>query len=399
MMQGSGTVLVTDGEQRAALAVVRSLGRAGYNVCACSSRGRSLAGASRYCRREARVADALKDPLAFLADVIALVRTWRVDVLIPVSEAALLSILPAREHFGATRIPFADADTFGRVSDKELVLRAAPHCGIGVPEQWILASPKAHAGLDPDALAFPLVIKPSRSIEERDGRRSKLTVRYAADQRQLSAQLRRVDASAYPLLLQRRVRGPGVGVFLLLWGGRTIAVFSHRRIREKPPSGGVSVYRESIPADPTLVERSRTLLEHFGWQGVAMVEYKLDEASGVPYLMEINGRFWGSLQLAIDAGVDFPALLLSAAAGKTPQPVLQYRTGLRSRWWWGDVDHLLARLRLTSNQLESPGNGGGKLQALRDFLVLWRPGDRNEVLRLKDPRPFFRETIDWFRGR
>lgn len=398
-MQGSGTVLVTDGEQRAALAIVRSLGRAGYNVCACSARGRSLAGASRHCRREARVADALADPRTFLADVMALVRTWSVDILIPVSEAALLSILPARERFEATRIPFADADTFGRVSDKELVLRAAPHFGIGVPEQWTLACPEAHIGLDPDALAFPLVIKPSRSIEERDGQRSKVSVRYAADQRQLQMQVAELDASAYPLLLQRRVRGPGVGVFLLLWDGRTVAVFSHRRIREKPPSGGVSVYRESIPADPALVERSRALLEHFGWQGVAMVEYKLDEVSGVPYLMEINGRFWGSLQLAIDAGVDFPSLLLSAAAGESPEPVLQYRTGLRSRWWWGDVDHLLARLRTTSNQLESRGNGGGKLRAVRDFLVLWRPGDRNEVLRLNDPGPFLRETIDWFRGR
>lgn len=329
----------------------------------------------------------------------SLVRAWDVDVLIPISEAALLSILPARERFGATRIPFADVDTFRRVSDKELVLRTAPRFGIRVPEQWTLACPDAMAGVRPDALAFPLVIKPSRSVADRDGRRAKLSVRYAADRRQLNAQLARIDLGAYPLLLQRHVRGPGVGVFLLLWDGRTVAVFSHRRIREKPPSGGVSVYRESIPADPALVERSRALLEHFGWQGVAMVEYKLDEASGVPYLMEINGRFWGSLQLSIDAGVDFPTLLLSAAAGQSPPPVLRYRTGVRSRWWWGDVDHLLARLRRTSDQFESPADGGGRLRALRDFLVLWRPGDRNEVLRLDDPRPFVRETIDWFKGR
>ncbi len=398
MTETPRTVLVTDGEQRAALAVVRSLGRAGYRVCACSSRGRSIAGASRHCRREAKVSDALTDPNSFVADVASLVRAWDVEVLIPISEAALLAILSAREHFGATQIPFADADTFRRVSDKELVLRTAPRLGIGVPEQWTVACREAWNSINPDTLAFPLVIKPSRSIAEREGRRAKLTVRYAADQRQLDAQLVRIDASAYPLLLQRRLRGPGVGVFLLLWEGKTIAVFSHRRIREKPPSGGVSVYRESIPADPSLVERSRALLEHFGWKGVAMVEYKLDEVSGVPYLMEINGRFWGSLQLALDAGVNFPALLLSAAAGQRPTPVLQYRTGLRSRWWWGDVDHLLARLR-ASDQSESPADTGGKLRAVRDFLVLWRPGDRNEVLRMDDPQPFLRETIDWFRGR
>ena len=399
MRETSRTVLVTDGEQRAALAIVRSLGRAGYRVCACSTRGRSIAGASRYCRREAKVADALADPQSFVSDVTSLARAWDVDVVIPISEAALLSILPARERFGAVQIPFADVDTFRRVSDKELVLRTAPRFGIGVPEQWTLACPEASAGISLEALAFPLVIKPSRSIAEQDGRRGKLTVRYAADRLELDAQLARIDASAYPLLLQRRLAGPGVGVFLLLWDGKTVAAFSHRRIREKPPSGGVSVYRESIPADPALVERSRALLEHFGWQGVAMVEYKVDEASGVPYLMEINGRFWGSLQLAVDAGVDFPTLLLSAAAGHSPAPVLHYRTGLRSRWWWGDVDHLLARLRAPSDRSGSPSDNGGRLRAVRDFFVLWRPGDRNEVLRLDDPQPFFRETIEWLKGR
>lgn len=392
------TVLVTDGEQRATLALARSLGRAGYRVYACSSRGRSIAGASRYCSGEAKVSDALTEPVAFLADVTSLVRAWGVNVLIPVSEAALLSILPARERFDAVQIPFADAETFRQVSDKELVLRTAPRFGIRVPEQWTLTCPDALAAVSP-VLAFPLVIKPSRSIGEHEGRRGKLTVRYAADQRELNARLADLDAGAYPVLLQRRVEGQGVGVFLLLWEGRTIAVFSHRRIREKPPSGGVSVYRESIPADPTLVERSRALLEHFGWRGVAMVEYKRDEVSGEPYLMEINGRFWGSLQLAVDTGVDFPVLLLSAAAGRDPTPVLEYRTGVRSRWWWGDVDHLLARMREPSPRLETRANGGGKVRAVRDFLTLWRPGDRNEVLRLNDPRPFLRETLDWFKGR
>lgn len=392
----SQTVLVTDGEQRAALAIVRSLGRAGYRVHTCSTRSPSLAGASRYCRNEAKVTDALTNPAGFVADVRTLAGAWGANVLIPVTDAALLAILPARDRFSGVRIPFPDFATFRRASDKRLVLEAAPRFGIGVPEQWIVSCRDAVSGLSADAFVFPLVIKPSRSVGDRG---IKLDARYAKDPSELEARLAEIDPAAYPLLLQRRVRGPGIGVFLLLWQGEIVAVFSHRRIREKPPSGGISVYRESIPADPSLVARSRALLEHFGWQGVAMVEYKRDEASGVPYLMEINGRFWGSLQLAVDAGVDFPALLLSAAAGQSPAPVLQYRTGLRSRWWWGDVDHLLAELRTSSDGSEPPAHARRKWRALGDFLVLWRPGDRNEVLHLDDPRPFLRETIEWFRGR
>ena len=82
------------------------------------------------------------------------------------------------------------------------------------------------------------------------------------------------------------------------------AVFAHRRLREKPPSGGVSVYRESVAPDPSLVARAAALLAGLGWRGVAMVEMKTDARTGTPYLMEVNGRFWGSLQLAVDAGVD-----------------------------------------------------------------------------------------------
>jgi predicted ATP-grasp superfamily ATP-dependent carboligase len=178
-----------------------------------------------------------------------------------------------------------------------------------------------------------------------------------------------------------------------------VAVCGHRRIRETPPSGGVSVYREAIAPPATLVAQSRALLDQFDWKGVAMVEYKVQESTGTPYLMEINGRFWGSLQLAIDAGVDFPNLLVDSAlgahSGRRPDEI---REGVRSRWEWGDVNHLIARLRRSSTQLALPPGSPGRGDALLDFFH-WRRGDRLEVLRMGDLGPFVRETIDWFRRR
>jgi predicted ATP-grasp superfamily ATP-dependent carboligase len=229
--------------------------------------------------------------------------------------------------------------------------------------------------------------------------RTKLTVRHAADPRELTrvlTELAEAGDAAFPLLVQQRIVGPGVGIFLLLWEGRVLATFAHRRIREKPPSGGVSVYRESIAADPQLVARSRALLEHLGWCGVAMVEYKVDERTGTPYLMEVNGRFWGSLQLAVDAGVDFPVLLVAAATGAEPEPVPSYTTGVRLRWWWGDVDHLIARMRRSRTALALPPDAPGRWRALRDFLTIHFGRDREEILRLDDPRPFLRESVQWF---
>jgi predicted ATP-grasp superfamily ATP-dependent carboligase len=393
----SPRVLVTDGEQRAALAVVRSLGTAGHAVHVCSGSCRSIAGASRHATAEHRVTDPLRAPARFAADVATLVHTLEVDVLLPISEAAALALLPIRSELGAATVPFPDFDQFRRISDKATVLRVADEIGLATPRQVVVrfATDSVSAGLP--ATMFPVVLKPARSVVDNDTGRLKLGVWYATSADELATALAALPEAAYPLLLQQRIIGPGIGIFLLMWDGRTQAVFAHRRIREKPVTGGVSVYRESVPPDRGLVERSRALLERFDWQGVAMVEYKVDTATGVAYLMEVNGRFWGSLQLAIDAGVDFPALLVSLACGERPAPVLTYRTGVRSRWWLGDIDHLVQRFRLPRAALPAGTPGRGK--TLLEFLTLWRPGDRGEVFRWHDPRPGLREAALWLRGR
>ena len=389
----SARVLVTDGEQRSALAVVRSLGRAGHLPFVCAETPRSLGGASRHAAGEDLVPSALTEPARFVEAVRSLVRERGIEFILPLTEAAMLALLPVRDTLGAT-IPAPESESFRRISDKGILFEAAREVGIAVPEQRRVSHDDAVEWAEVGELGYPLVLKPARSVA--GGR--KLSVRHAADAAELEMVRRSLAPETYPLLTQRRIIGPGVGIFLLVWEGETRAVFSHRRIREKPPAGGVSVYRESIAADPALVARSRALLDRFDWQGVAMIEYKLDQATGTPYLMEINGRFWGSLQLAVDAGVDFPALLLALARGEQPAPVTGYRAGVRSRWWWGDLDHLLARLLHSDRELALPPDAPGRGRAVLDFLALWRPGDRAEVFRWSDPRPAWRETLNWVRG-
>ena len=129
-----------------------------------------------------------------------------------------------------------------------------------------------------------------------------------------------------------------------------------------------------------------------------MVEYKVDAATGTPYLMEINGRFWGSLQLAIDAGVDFPALLVDCALGAPADVAPTPRPGVRGRWWWGDVDHLLARLRRSPAQLSLPPGAPSRARAALAFLAIG-PAVRDAVLRVSDPVPFVLETVQWLQRR
>lgn len=391
-------ILVTDGTQRSALAVVRSLGRAGHTVFVCSPRVPSLAGASKYSFAEAAVANALDDPAQLVSDVSDLIERWRIDTLIPITEASLLALLPERNALGVC-VPWPEVGVFSAVADKRTLLAEAGSLGIAVPRQVVLGTREDASALDPDTLQYPLVLKPSRSVGEHEGQRVSLGVRHVANAAALRAEIEDLGDAAFPLLLQQRIVGPGIGIFLLTWDGKLLATFAHRRLREKPPSGGVSVYSESVAADAQLVEQSRALLERMHWRGVAMVEFKRESSTGTAYLMEVNGRFWGSLQLAIEAGVDFPALLV-AAAWREPIPgTSAYRVGTRSRWWWGDVDHLLARWRKNADALALPAGAPSRWRATLDFLTFWHPHDHNEVFRMKDPRPFFRETIEWLHRR
>lgn len=386
------SVLVTDGEQRATLAVVRSLGRSGRTVHVASTGGRSLAGASRYAAGDHAVGSPGAAPDRFVDAVAALAVRHGVRWVVPITDAAMLALTRRPEQLSPASVPFPPYEVVTAVGDKRAVLERAERLGLRVPDQVVLADAAAPIG----SLPFPLVGKPSRSVAPEGG-----GVRggafHAANAAELRAHLAGLDHDAWPVLLQRRVVGPGIGVFLLRWDGRTVAAFSHRRLREKPPSGGVSVYRESIAAPPDLLGASEALLQSFGWNGPAMVEYKVDAATGEPYLMEINGRYWGSLQLAIDAGVDFPRLHLEVAEGAVPAPVTTWAVGVRSRWELGDVDHLLAMLTRSRRALALPPEAPGRLAAVFSVLRPWWPGERWEVLRPGDPRPFLREVAGWIR--
>jgi predicted ATP-grasp superfamily ATP-dependent carboligase len=394
------TVIVTDGEQRAALAVVRSLGGAGYRCVVATSSRASIAGGSRFVAQCVMVPDALAKPAEFADAIVALAFEEQAALVLPIAEPALLAILPARSRLLPALVPFPDLATFEAVTDKQRLLAEAGKLGISIPTQVILADASALLSKDLFALDYPIVIKPARSVGEHAGARTKLGVTYASDPEELRRKVSALSVAAFPLLLQQRIVGTGTGIFLLLWDGEVRAQFAHRRLSEKPPSGGISVYRESIALDSELLEHSRALLDGFGWRGVAMVEYKRDSDSGRPFLMEVNGRFWGSLQLAIDAGVDFPRLLVASALGERVEPQFSYRVGVRSRWWWGQVDHIIGRVRPRATAPPLPPGTPSATRALGDLLLgPFRRGDYEEVLRWNDPRPFWNETVRWIGSR
>jgi predicted ATP-grasp superfamily ATP-dependent carboligase len=389
---------VTDGGQRSALAITRSLGRRGISVLVGEEEPECLASRSRYCLRHVTYPSPYRDPEAFQRFLADFVAREGVDVVVPVTDVTTAAIALRRDTlFRHTAVAVPPFDAFDKVSDKASVLEAAARAGIPIPRTHVT---EGLAGLRRIVaqVEYPAVVKPARSKIFTGRGWLATAVHYAASEAELWRLYEHTDyLAAYPSLIQERIVGPGVGLFALFDHGRLLATFAHRRLREKPPSGGVSVLCESVPAESQLREDAKRLLGPLGWHGVAMLEYKRDRGTGDRYLIEVNGRFWGSLQLAVDAGVDFPYLSYQLALGCPPDVPTAYRVGVRNRWLLGDLDHLLSRLLHTRRDLCLPDGAPSRWRTLIDFLTSTRPGIRDQVARGDDPGPFLHELRQYAR--
>ena len=381
-------VLITDGNERAALAVTRALGREQVEVIVGAESQRSLAGSSRYCRQSIVYPSPYQEPERFIATLIEVVRNHRIDALFPVSDIAMHVLGPEKARFESyTHIPAPSAQVFREISDKYRLMQQAVAEGVSIPDTIFVPDGRLDGIID-KIIDFPVVVKPGCSLVKEGSRWTKTSVSYAKSREELMGLYRDEPYLRQPSLIQQRVMGEGQGLFVLMQEGKPLGMFAHRRLRERPPSGGVSVLRESIALPKAMVEAALKLLQRVKWHGVAMVEFKVDAASKRPLLMEINGRFWGSLQLAADAGVNFPFLLLNMAMGQSVSiPENGYRLGVKSRWLLGDLDQLLMRIRKSDRALNLPPDAPSKLQALMSFCRFFERHVCYEVEQIDDLAP------------
>ncbi len=384
-------LLITDGDARAALAATRALGRV-HRVHVCGPGEASLAGVSRFAAAHHRIADPLRAPEAFVRETRALIESEAIDLVLPVTDAATQALIDPSVAFASARIAAAAPAAYAALSDKHRLAQLARAAGLETPRGELARDSQTALALALE-LGFPVVVKPVVSVvRDGAGRLRKPEVVRVEHAEALPDAFERAAAGG-AALVQRCVTGWGEGLSVLRWEGRTLAAFAHRRLREQPPTGGVSVLSESIAVDAERLTRVESLLDASGYAGVAMAEFKSDGRNA--WLIEINARLWGSLQLAIDAGVDFPSLLVDLYAGARPAPVRAYRTGARLRSEIGELDHALAVAR----GRVAAGARAGVLASLAGLLRPAGPGCRWELLRRDDPRPFIRAFGHWLARR
>lgn len=377
------------------LAIIRELGSQGVEVYGVARSPRGVGLFSKWLTKGYLLSG---ERSVQLAGILNIIDEHKIGVLMAISEGDLLWLNQHREAFSGVKLLFPDEQQIRTVLDKAQVYAVAQKAGVPLPRMFTPESPQDARTTN---LRFPVVVKwadPNAVVPllEKAGLPLEKFL-YAYDQNELYAQLKRFEpVGCYPVV-QEFCRGYGLGQMFLMHQGEAALYFQHRRIHEWPPEGGVSTLCEAL--DPglhtDLREKSLALLKALNWDGVAMVEYRHDPLTGQSALMEINGRFWGSLPLAHHAHAPFAwELFRLKALGEKPDASNIYRSGIyRTKFRCAYIIPELKRLFVilfAAHRIQNRSLHFSPFNEILSLLKTWlNPRTRYYVFSLRDPKPFF----------
>lgn len=326
------SLIVTNAHLRNALATVRTLGKRDISVIASSHKSSSSSFFSKYCSHRFRYPNPLINNAAFIERVLKIVKARRPQALFPVGVDTTIPIAFFKQKFlPFVKVPIADYDTVLKAHDKAMTMKIAHDSSIPIPETYFPESVE-EATKYAKKLGYPLVIK------RRKGSGVEKGVRIASSKKDLLRKYKEiekmpcdslVEEQSNPLL-QEYIPGEIRDVCVLYNEGKVRAALTQRRIWTWPPKGGPGLINETID-DPRTKNLALNLMNEIKWHGLAQVEFKLD-AEGKPRLMEINPKFWGTLELSIKAGIDFPFLLYQMLTNGDIKPVFHFKKNLIILW-------------------------------------------------------------------
>jgi protein-tyrosine-phosphatase/predicted ATP-grasp superfamily ATP-dependent carboligase len=385
-MGRSGRVLALGSDTRSFLSVIRSLGRSGLEVHVAWSALNSPSLRSRYVRAVHCIPYYRSDDSRWIDTFNNLLYRYEFDLVIPCDDASLLPLQTHEAQLARRDSIYLLSERAYRItSDKECTYALARELGISLPRQAMLStSEELHAAVR--EFAFPVVVKPPRSAESSDPqlRRSVKKIRNSEDLHSLAIPM----LAAGPVLVQEHFSGIGVGVETLCRNGEVLVAFQHERVHE-PLLGGGSSYRRSVPLNPDLLQATRQVIEATKYTGVCMVEFRYNPKSHKWILIEMNGRFWGSLPLALAAGVDFPRYLYEMLKHDKREFASSYRANIFCRNWLIDAAWLRSNIRADKTDPTLSTLPLHRVLAEIRNLFLFR--EHSDTFTLDDPAPAVEE--------
>jgi len=334
-------VLVLDAQLRAPLAVVRSLGKKNLKITAGSEVRYAMGLYSKYCSQKLLYPNPRTNPDLFLKYLLGFIKKNDYECVIPSHTYTMFLLCKYRDLFADyVNLPPPDFKVFYNAYDKKELIKIAIQNGIACPKTYF------YDDLDEivsNVQQYPVVVKSSR--------RHGVEIAICNTVSDLKEKYRKMVNKYGPCIVQDYVPNGGeFGIYTLFnFNSKPILLTVQKRIGTRFHYGGISTLRETKKNDD-LVKIAFHLLERIKWSGVAMVEFRIDKRDGTPKLMEINPRFWGSLQLSILAGADFPYMLYKLIMNDNLLPKLNFKCGVQCRWLMGDpIDFFRHPVKLNIN--------------------------------------------------
>jgi predicted ATP-grasp superfamily ATP-dependent carboligase len=379
-------VLLLDGEYRQTLAALRAYARSGLatGALACESQaGWAPSLRSRWCTFRGRVPDFAIDADGYVDAVLRLLDAHPTRMLVPAHDGSIGALRARRAEFERrTALPLAPEPALDIAVSKTRTLGLAARLGIPVPNS-IPVNDAADIDSALAEIGFPLVVKPYESWVETAGVGTRLSSEAFQDATSARRRLERVFAvGGRGALVQNWLPGRREAVSLFYADGRFWARLAQVSYREWPVMGGASVLCETIPLATDITSASERLVQAMNLEGCSMVEFRRDQ-EGRAVLMEVNPRMGGSVQLAINSGINFPKLMYDWKVTGRLEEAGTYRPGKRIRWMAGDIWNIKSVFE-NQGEPDIPPRG----VALRRFIVdSFRFDNKLDVVDFGDMRP------------
>ena len=327
-------ILIPDGPWKNVTGSIRLLARNGHTVDLATpgmSEDEARRHRSRYTHRCFSVTSPLQSIDRFVQDLCEILSRERYDVVMPFTLAPTVAVSYLKdrvENYAPTTVP--PYQTLVKAHDKRETLswigRTAQRGGRGA------VSIDAPALYELETAQFPCVVKARRSCGVSTG------VRLARNRTQLDEAVRETrqpgDGVIHDYtepLIQEYIPGRIHDCLALYNRGEARVLMTQERTVTFPAGGGVGAVNTTTQ-DRALKQKAEALLDGLGWHGPCQTEWKLDSRDARYKLIEVNPKFWGTLELSIEAGIPFPILAAQIATSGDAPYLDSYRIGLRHRW-------------------------------------------------------------------
>ena len=322
-----GRVLVTEDEPSyGVLAGVRALDAAGWEVWVAHAGPGAYTARSRAVRGIVAVPDPSADASAYVEALASAARELGPVAVLPGTEVGLVALAGTDSSFpGGVRLGAPSRPLVERIVDKPAVEQIATEIGLAVPLSEHVA--RADVPARATGLRYPVVVKSVRTkVRGEGGRMRHGTVRRVDGPEEFLAVA--ADLPGDELIVQPFLQGALAAVSGVAWEGRVVCVAHQVARRICPPDCGLSAFAETVPPNEALEHSLKQLLRRLEWSGLFQAQFIL--AGEGPTLIDLNPRMYGSLALAISAGLNLPAIWLELLLGTDPAPG-GYRVGARYR--------------------------------------------------------------------